>query len=82
MKAILILLSAVLVTTINSAQDINVIIADKSEEDGLDSFFTNWRLTKAEKITEELCSERAKGVFSFYDYSVVLAMLGRFVVSV
>lgn len=76
MREILIIFLIAFVAATKSTEDTEVIIADDSGDNYLDSFFSNWRLTKDEAITGGMCSEKAKGVFSFYDYSVVFAMLG------
>lgn len=77
MRVIPIIFLIVFVAAAKSEKDTEVINDDDSGDNYLDSFFTNWRLTKDEAITAGMCSEKAKGVFSFYDYSVVFAMLGK-----
>lgn len=66
MKALLIVVFAVFVTTKLGDASNNL-----SELDIQKSFFEN----DDEEATLEQCSERSKGSFSFFDYSVVIAML-------
>lgn len=77
MKALLIVIFAVYVTTIASKEIIEVLISDDSSENEPETFFfsknNRRQLNDEEKL--ENCSEKTKGKFSFYDYSVVIAML-------
>lgn len=80
MKALLIVIYAVYVVTniasaieiLNkeTAVDINIAINDNQKLAQFQDF-----KTEDDKIPLEQCSEKTKGVFSFYDYSVVIAML-------
>jgi hypothetical protein len=73
MKALLIVIFAVYVTTIASKEVIRIQTPDSSNEDE-NVVHNNYDLGN-DKNKLEQCSEKTKGVFSFYDYSVVIAML-------
>lgn len=79
MKALLIVIFAVYVVTIASALEIiddetalgiNYVINDNQK-------LAHFQDVESEddKSPLEQCSEKTKGIFSFYDYSVVIAML-------
>lgn len=79
MKALLIVIFAVYVVTVGAsleAVDINSIVninIDFNDNRKLANI-QNYEFEDAKKPLEQ-CSEKAKAVFSFYDYSVVIAML-------
>lgn len=74
MKALLIVIFAVYVTTIASNEVIKIQASDSSNEDESNVAYNN-NDQGSDKNELEQCSERTKGSFSFYDYSVVIAML-------
>lgn len=72
MKAMLIVIFAVYVTTITASDSIRSQVSNKSLRDDHNlAQFQNFE----DKKPLEQCSEISKGAFSFYDYSVVIAML-------
>jgi hypothetical protein len=75
MRAFLIVVFAVFVTTIASSEIIKIhtpedLVADEYK-------LAKFQISEIEndKKPLEQCTEKTKGVFSFYDYSVVIAML-------
>ena len=70
MKALLIVIFAVYVTTITSRD----IVVDEAGDNRKLAELQNYQDDDNLKPLEQ-CSERTKGAFSFYDYSVVIAML-------
>lgn len=80
MKALLIVVFAVYVVTtvgssleifnVESAVDINIALNENQNLAKLQDF-----ASEDDKSPLEQCTEKTKGVFSFYDYSVVIAML-------
>lgn len=71
MKAWLIIIFAVYVTTIEARDVIKIQGYEKSVHvDQIHSYEL-----QDDSVEFEQCSEKTKGVFSFYDYSVVIAML-------
>lgn len=79
MKALLIVIFAVYVVTVGSSLD---AVGVKSTVDINIDFNNNRKLADIQKFDSEdakkpleQCSEKARAVFSFYDYSVVIAML-------
>lgn len=72
MRALLIIIFAVYVTTTASLDTISIQTLHKSARDDSDTV-----LAQLQSLDEPLeqCTEKTKGVFSFYDYSVILAML-------
>jgi hypothetical protein len=74
MKARLILVFAVFVTTATARDVIRMETSGSSNEDESNVAYNNYELGN-DKNELEQCSGKTKGVFSFYDYSVVLAML-------
>lgn len=74
MKATLIIIFAAYVTTASAiAVDIIKIQISNSDDHNL-AQFQNFE-SEVDKKPLELCSKKIKGAFSFYDYSVVIAML-------
>lgn len=75
MKALLIVIFAVYVTTVTTMNVIRIETDNKSLKDDHNMApFQNYELEE-DKETPEQCSAKTKGAFSFYDYSVVIAML-------
>lgn len=72
MKALLIIIFAAYVTTAVSAEIIKIEISNSVDHNLAP--FQNFESEDDEKPLEQ-CSERVNGAFSFYDYSVVIAML-------
>lgn len=75
MKALLIVIFAAYVTTVLSEKGIEVLISDDSQEDELESFLFHNDDDAVDEKQLEKCFGKSKGAFSFYDYSVVIAML-------
>lgn len=75
MKALLIVIFAVYVTTVAAKEVIRIELPESDEDEPKVAFYDSDDLEAGEKEPLELCSEVTKGVFSFYDYSVVIAML-------
>lgn len=73
MKALLIVIFAVYVTTIAAKEVIRIELPESDKDEPKVAFYDSDELNEKEPL--ELCSEVTKGVFSFYDYSVVIAML-------